>query len=157
MSKLLIAVAVALMLLIVLVSLRHKPKIAEPKGTRASSDQRPDDLVRRLMNSKKEGAFLIVGVKGSDDFLQMTGDSTGVQLDFPLITDRQQSLESKIRKAVADLNLTVTENRGSDGSRFIDIDVVGEPAQISAVCRALMEQVFAASEASLRFEHDGLT
>jgi hypothetical protein len=156
MSKILITIFVILILIAALRSLWQKRHVDQPNASRSSGLQL-DDLIRRLMNSKKDGAFLIVGVQGSEDFLQMTSVSTRVQLDFPLITDRQQSLESNIRRAAANQKLIVKEQRGSDDSRFLDIDIDGEPTHIAAVCRRFMEQVYGASEARFRYEHDGLS
>lgn len=156
MSKILIAVLILLVLIAALRLLRHKQR-DDRSLAQQSSDQQLDSLIRGLMNSTKDGSFLIVGVQGSEDFLQLTGNSTGVQLDFPLLTDRQQSLESKIRNAAANQNLMIKEQRGSDGSRFLDIDINGEPNYIAAVCRRFMEQVYGASETTFRYQHDGLS
>jgi hypothetical protein len=115
------------------------------------------DHVDRLMRAPSDGAFLIISVYGTTDFLQLSGDPQGVQIDFPLITDRQLSLESKIRSAAEAEGLVVVENKGSDGSRFLDIDIEEDAAGVTRVCRVLLRDVFGAGEtAQLEFEGDGL-
>lgn len=115
------------------------------------------DHVDRLMRAPSDHAFLIISVSGTDDFLQLTGNMKGVQIDFPLITARQLSLESKIRLTAEAEGLVVVENKGSDGSRFLDIDIEEDVAGVTLVCRVLLREVFGAGEAArLEFNGDGL-
>ena len=101
----------------------------------------------------RPGAFLIVQVAGTDDFLQITATPDAVEIDFPLITERQQGLEPQIRQTAADMQLQVRETRGTDGSRFLDCDIGGTPAEISSVCRQLLQRVFdARDDATLTYE-----
>ena len=56
-----------------------------------------DDLeshIEKMMKSTMTGAFLIVKVYGTSDFIQFSGSERNVQLDFPLVTDRQKSMEA---------------------------------------------------------------
>ena len=111
-----------------------------------------------LMHALNDRAFLIISVSGTDDFLQLTGDTQGVQIDFPLITDRQLTLESKIRLAAEAEGLEVVENKGSGGERFLDIDIEGDAVEVARVCRVLLRNVFGAEDgARLEFEGDGLS
>jgi len=114
-------------------------------------------LEQLIHTSPNDHAFLIVTVSGTEDFLQMTGDSGGVQLDFPLVTGRQQSMESTIRM-VADRNgLVLVENRGSDGSRFLDIDLSADAVEAARVCEILLREVFAVDNTTgLEFAGDGI-
>jgi hypothetical protein len=76
-------------------------------------------------------------------------------LCFPLITDRQRELESRIREAASELRLDFRETRGSDGSLFLDCDLSATPAEIAGVSRQLLSRVFGMSEdARLAFESD---
>jgi hypothetical protein len=116
------------------------------------------DHIDRLMRAPSDGAFLIISVSGTDDFLQLTGDTDGVQIDFPLITSRQLSLEAKIRLAAEAEGLAVVENKGSSGERFLDIDIEGHAVEMARVCRVLLRNVFGArDDARLEFEGDGLS
>ena len=89
--------------------------------------------------------------------MQLTGDESGVQVDFPLITARQRGLETKIRDVASRANLEVIDNSGSDGSRFLDLNVNGAPAHVAAICSKLLRGVFGISgDVELVFEHEGL-
>jgi len=94
--------------------------------------------VARLMRSKNAYAFLIITIAHSDDFMQLTGDESGVQIDFILVTARQRGFEDKIREVAAREGLEVFENHGSDGARFLDIYINGESREVAAVCSKLL-------------------
>jgi hypothetical protein len=101
--------------------------------------------------------FLIVRIAGTKDFLQLTATPDSAQIDFPLITDRQRELESRIREAAAELRLDFRETLGSDGSHFLDCDLTATPAEIAHACRQLLTRVFGVSEdARLAFESDAV-
>jgi hypothetical protein len=115
------------------------------------------DYVERLMRASEEGAFLIVSVAGSEDFVQMIAGGEDVQIDFPLVTDRQRGFESKIRTTAASEGLAVEENEGDDSARFLDMYVEKDAGRVARVCRSFLRDVFGAGEnARLEFESDGL-
>lgn len=115
------------------------------------------DYVERLMRAPEEGAFLIVSVAGSEDFVQMIAGGEDVQIDFPLVTDRQRGFELKIRAAATSEGLAVEENVGDDGARFLDMYVEKDAERVARVCRSFLRDVFGAGEnARLEFESDGL-
>lgn len=119
----------------------------------SDTDELPYYVERMMRDRFRDGAFLIITVSGSDDFLQLIGDDEGVRMDFPLITDRQISLESKIRLAAEMVGREVMENEGEGGERFLDIDVMAEVAEVARVCRVMLREVFGAGEgARLEFE-----
>jgi hypothetical protein len=104
-----------------------------------------DDIennIEKIMRSTKKDAFLIAKVHGTSDFIQFTGDAKGVQLDFPLVTDRQKSMETAFRSVAKELNLEIVGNRGSGGQNFLDIDIKGTTAEITVIARTLMEKLF---------------
>jgi hypothetical protein len=112
--------------------------------------------ISHLMRSGRQ-TFLIVGIAGTKDFLQLTATPESAQIDFPLITDRQRELESMIRETAAELRLDFRETRGSDGSRFLDCNLRGTPAEIARSCRQLLTRVFGMSEdARLAFTSDAV-
>jgi len=122
------------------------------RGTVAELEPR----ISHLMRSGRQ-TFLIVGIPGTKDFLQVTATPESAQIDFPLITDRQRELEPMIREAAAELRLDFRETRGSDGSRFLDFDFRGTSGEIAVACRKLMTHVFGLSEnAPLTFESDAV-
>jgi hypothetical protein len=115
------------------------------------------EYVGRLMRAPEAGAFLIVTVAGSEDFLQMVVGEEDVQLDFPLITARQKSLEASMRATAEREGLSVEVNEGTDGSLFLDMYVEKDAERVTRVCRALLRDVLGAGEdARLEFESDGL-
>jgi len=122
------------------------------RGTVAELEPR----ISHLMRSGRQ-TFLIVGIADTKDFLQLTAALNSAQIDFPLITDRQRELEPRIREAGAELRLDFRETRGSDGSRFLDCELRGTPAEIAQVCRQLLSRVFTMSEdAPLAYESDAV-
>jgi len=113
--------------------------------------------VDRLMRASDSYAFLVVTIAGTDDFIQLSGGPTGVQLDFPLVSSRQCSLETRIREAAASARLPLVENTGSNGARFLDLYLDGDAQSLAASCSQMLRQVFNVSgDSQLIFEHDGL-
>lgn len=113
--------------------------------------------VDRLMRSSDPHAYLIISIVHSEDFMQLTGDASGVQIDFPQVTPRQQSFEQKIRGVARREGLELVENLGSDGSRFLDLNVNGESRVVAAICSKVLREVYSVSgDAELLFEHVGL-
>jgi hypothetical protein len=108
------------------------------------------------MRAPNPGAFLIINIT-PDDFMQLTGDASGVQIDFPLITARQRSFETKIKEVALRANLEVIDNSGSDGSCFLDLNVNGSSDKVAATCSEILRGVFGVSgDVLLTFQHDGL-
>ena len=99
--------------------------------------------------------FLIVHAADTKDFLQLTASPDGAQIDFPLITERQRSLEPKILQVAAELRLDFHETRGSNGGRFLDCDFVGSSREVADTCRKLLIHVYGISDTTpLTFETD---
>jgi len=115
-----------------------------------------DDIpinIEKLMKSKKDDAFLIIKVQGTGDFIQFTGDIDGIQLDFPLITSKQKKRETDFWGAARDLNLDVFENKGSDGSRFLDIDINGSTSAVSDIVTLFIARFLSVTkDTALEFE-----
>ncbi len=107
-----------------------------------------ENYINRLMVSDNDNSFLIIGISGTEDFIQFSGDNKGVQLDFPLVTDRQKELESHFRQSAKKEGLKIIDNTGSDGSFFLDIDINGSSAEITKVISALLKRVFGVTESS---------
>lgn len=113
--------------------------------------------VARLMRSKDAHAFLIIEIAHSEDFLQLSGDARGVQIDFPLMTARQRGYEQKIKEVASRAGHEVVETNGSNGARFLDIDVNGESWEVAAVCAQLLREAFSVSgDVELLLQHVGL-
>ena len=111
-------------------------------------------FVSLLMRSPDK-KFLIVGIAGTEDFIQLTAAPDRAQIDFPLITERQRSLEPKILQVAGELHLDFHETRGSNGGRFLDCDFIGSSREIADTCRKLLIHVYGISETTaLTFETD---
>ena len=114
-----------------------------------------ETMIENLMKSTNKYRFLIITKHGSDDFIQFTGDNKGVQLDFPLVTERQKNQESAFRDTSAKLNLEVIDNQGSDGSSFLDINLKGNPSEISDTVKKFLGLLFDVdSNTKLEFTYD---
>jgi hypothetical protein len=129
-------------------------------SNRESENGRIFDLapyVDRLMRSSDPYAFLIITIVHSEDFMQLSGNPSGVQVDFPLITPRQQSFEERIKRVAGREGLEVVETHGSDGSLFLDIYLNGESRVIASICSKVLREVYSVSgDAELLFKHTGL-
>ena len=109
-------------------------------------------LISRLMHPSGYG-FLVIRLNEQDDFIQCSGDPKGIQVNIPLITPRQIELESKIHIAINVLGLQLSETKGSDGSRFLDININGEAPQVSIIMQSLVYEVFGVTSSNkLRFD-----
>jgi len=101
-----------------------------------------ENYIGIMMLSAEKYAFVVATVKGTRDFVQFSGNTKNIRLDYPLITDRQKSMEAAFRTTAKEMNLKVIENRGIGGEVFLDIDLKGSTAEISAVARTFMERFF---------------
>ncbi len=106
-----------------------------------------------LQDADSEDAFLIAHVQGSEDFIQFKSYSDVYEIDFPIFTERQHSLEPRIISAGAALRLEPRVTDAGGGDRFIDFDANGTPGEVAGVVRALFTAVFDLSvDALLEFE-----
>ena len=98
--------------------------------------------LQRLLSALGPGAVLIVAVAGADeDFIQFSTSEGEVELDHPLITDRQVSREEKVRNVLTQLGCTVRENVGSDGARFLDCYFSPNLEELNAAAEAVLSEV----------------
>lgn len=113
--------------------------------------------LRRLIEAPPEG-FLIVEVAGLDDaFLQFSAGPDVIQMDHPLLTHVQASREQTFRAACEAVRRPVYDSLGSDGSRFLDCDLPGEPSAAAADVRRVLESLFMIEATTeLKFVGDGL-
>ena len=98
-----------------------------------------------LLHSARPDAFLVVQIRGTDDFLQFTAVPGSVQMDFPLVTERQRKLRTTVEEVCATLGLSRIVNKGTDGSEFLDYDLSGSPESITGIIRQVLDGVFDAS------------
>lgn len=101
-----------------------------------------EDSIAKMMQSTKKHAFVIAKVHGTNDFIRFNSDTKSVELDFPLVSDRQQSMEEAFRSIAKEMNLKVVENRRTAGQTFLDIYIKGTSAEISVVGQTFIEKFF---------------
>ena len=101
-----------------------------------------ENYIGIMMLSTEKYAFVVATVKGTRNFVQFSGKTKKIQLDFPLITDRQKSMEAAFRTTAKEMDLKIIENRGTGGETFLDINLKGTTAEISVVARTFMERFF---------------
>jgi hypothetical protein len=113
-----------------------------PAPIRGTSSDLPKYLA--ALQSAPEGAWLRVHVGGGEDFLQFSADDGVVQMDLPVITDRQKQVAGEYRRVAESLNLSVQETVGTDGSLFLDIDLADSPFQMANAVKQMLTALYGA-------------
>lgn len=112
-------------------------------------------LFRRL--ARVEYGLVILTVRGTDHFVQYSGVTTGIQLDLPLVTRHQQEREAEIHAFFARQGERVVERRGTNGARFLDVDLPADPDRLARLTAGLVCEVFGAYRTvKLVVQSDGL-
>ena len=149
-------VAICLAVVLLLAGGCGQRRVHKIRGTAALLEPQ----ISRLRRSSEQ-AFLVVRVAGTKDFIrlmaapELAAPDFGVQIGFPLITERQLAMEPKIRQAAGEMQLVFHETRGSNGGRFLDCDFTGGAREIAGACRQLLVHVYGISDAApLSFETD---
>ena len=112
--------------------------------------------VAALLESTADDAYLIIGISGTADFVQMSGYQGLAELDFPQITPRQKELRPIVEKVCSDLGLEVTINLGSNGREFLDYELPDDTTKIAEMIKQILILVFGAkADTVLEFEANG--
>ena len=118
---------------------------------RSMKDIKP--AISALLESTADDAYLVIGIAGSNDFVQMSGYLGTAELDFPQLTDRQKQLRPKIEKVCGELGLDLVVNVGSDGSEFLDYELPKSADEIARIVRSILSLVYEANDQTgLEFE-----
>jgi hypothetical protein len=115
---------------------------SNPEEWRAGDLRDLPDYFVALRNARSADAFLVLEVQQTGDFLQFTASSSLIELDMPLITQRQRDLEPMFRAAAHGLGLVVRVTAGSDGSQFLDIDLHGSTLDAADVASEFIVRLF---------------
>jgi hypothetical protein len=138
-------------------SLRGLLALAVSGCTPASSDSAEKVLgegadiakyLTRLEATAGTGGFLVIGVAGTEDFLQLTASDGMFELDLPLITIRQRQVEGSFRQLASELQLSVRESSGTDGTEFLDIDLEGPAADAAPTVEAFLNRLYGVETAT---------
>jgi hypothetical protein len=138
-STILVIVAAVIVLIIVFrVLFNPVEKLSTEIGTK-------DDLHKYIASLLSNGAdddFLIIKIADSQDFFQFKNYQNKLEIDFPLVTERQKSLESRVRQALIDQNLKIIENKGSGNTIFLDSYIDQSAPKASETVFKIFEAVF---------------
>jgi hypothetical protein len=112
----------------------------------------------RRLREAPPGGFLILEVAGLDGaFLQFSAGPDVIQMDLALIQEVQVSPEQRFRVACESIRRPAYESAGSDGSRFLDCDLSGDPMAAATDVRRVVESLFEVNDATeLKFVGVGL-
>lgn len=102
--------------------------------------------ITKLMTPDSGKKILIVTISEPDDFIQFTGDKTGIQLDLPQVSKRQKELNSKFNFIAQDFGLIVINNEGTDGTKFLDINIHGEVSKVSNIASKFIKKLYDITE-----------
>lgn len=156
--KFVIIIAVVILILIIWVKMRPTPfpDFADGFSDSGVLSDTPKYL-EALMQSDDPDSFLVITHTPSDEFLQFTAEDDVVQMDYPLITEQQQSKAEILKKICANLGLVLEENSGTDGSKFYDWNLTGNTEEMFQIIAPVFIQAFGAkADDVLFFQHDGL-
>lgn len=122
----------------------HTPAstLARVPGTLADVER----YVRAALRAPGGQAILVINVAAADDFVQLTTESGAADFSFPLITPGQQAGEASLRKLIKELHLTVHQQTGSNGMRFLDVAAGSEPDAVTEVARTLLVRLHSVTD-----------
>jgi hypothetical protein len=61
-----------------------------------------------------------------------------IELDLPQVSDRQQSFEAEFRRQARRVGLEARETRGSNGARFLDLDLDAQSLETPAMVQEFL-------------------
>jgi len=107
---------------------------------------------------KSDHATVVFTAAGTSKFVQFSGGRGGVEMDFPLVEADQLAREQAIREFSKKRGLNVVENRGSDGSRFLDILLPPDPTKLAEYTKSAFAEVLEiSSEATVEVMGEGFS
>ena len=129
---------------------------SESLATESAPPSRLSTLLERLKSSSNPDSFLIVADPETNDFVQFSASAGAIEIDFPLVTPRQQALESRVRGILEANNLKPRISTGADGSRFLDADSTRSPEETAEIVRAIFRDAFGRLPSQLQYQSEGL-
>ncbi len=94
----------------------------------------------------QSNSILLISISKTVDFIQFTGDRTGVELDLPQITEWQKELHTKFHTIAKKMGLVVIKNDGADGSQFLDINIHGDLTKVTDITSKFIKQLYEIEE-----------
>jgi len=115
-----------------------------------------ENYIKGLMGAAEEDGVLIITISGTSKFVQFTGGVSGVQMDFPLVTSKQKSLQVSIENVGKEMALEAIINLGSDEAEFIDFNLEGSPSEITNIVENFMASLYGTNQTTqLEFNKHG--
>jgi hypothetical protein len=106
-----------------------------------------DLYLSALMKTSSDDAFIIVTMRQTQEFIQFKYiQKYGLEIDFPLVTDRQKEQKEKIIKYTKELGLEFDVNTGTDGTEFIDIYFKEDYLEGSKLIKNYFYKIYGAME-----------
>ncbi len=115
--------------------------------------------VERLLGADPEGGGILIVARADsdDDFIQFSVSDSEVELDHPLVTERQRSREVEVQRALDEAGCSPRINTGSDGARFLDCYLPRSSDEVVWVAtRVLREALDIGDSTTLVFTSYGL-
>lgn len=129
--------------------LNPKPPPSDDLPIHELHEGRLVDLERhlsKLMSHSTHWETLVVEIVGTVDFFQYSTDKSVLQLDLPLVTDRQKELQPLAESVLRDLGQEPYITKASLGDSFLDCDLKGTLRDYATVSIVFAKGVFAISE-----------
>ena len=101
-----------------------------------------DWYLAKLMSTSTPWECLVVRIVGTEDFFQYSTDKTELQLDLPLITDRQKELQPLAESVLREFGQEPYITKASLGDRLLDCDLKGTRHDYTTVSMAFAKRVF---------------
>lgn len=148
-STLLTVIALVILIVVAWRYLNPRPRRSDDLPLSEFHEGCLDDLDRhlaQLMSPSTHWETLVVEIVGTEDFFQYSTDKTVLQLDLPLVTERQKELQPLAETVLRDLGQEPYITKASLGDGFLDCDLKGTRRDHTAVSMAFAKRVFAISE-----------
>lgn len=107
-----------------------------------------ENYISGLMGAPDEDGVLVITISGTSNFVQFNGGDYGVQMDFPLVTQEQKSMQGSIEGVGKEMELVPIISSGSDGSEFIDFYLDGSPSEISNIVESFMAKLYGINQST---------
>ncbi len=118
--------------------------IARKKATNDNTGTTIDieKYISGLLDSTNNQSFLIIKVEGTNQFTQLTNNSNGVKLNFPLITKEQKGRKADIEKIAEEMKLELTSSKTKSRNEFLDFNLIGDSESLSEIVELIIVQLF---------------
>jgi len=100
-----------------------------------------DAYMRPLRRAGRIRAVLVVKKQENGDFVQFTPIANGVQLRFPLLTERQKSLEASLRQLLSAHGLKPHRTSRDEVSELLKCNIKGPTSDVNEKVRQIISRL----------------